>query len=350
MRQTEHDRPRVYVAYTGGTVGMKRGDDGYVPTPGLLEEFLRRVPELAAEGIPEFVVHEYDTLLDSSNMVPDDWNRIAADIEAHYAEFDGFVILHGTDTMAYTASALSFMLEGLAKPVVLTGSQIPLTEIRNDARENLLTSLLIAGNSRIPEVCLYFNGKLLRGNRAVKINANGLDAFDSPNFAPLGTAGIKINIDYSRVLEPVRVPMRARHCEQQNRVAAIRLFPGISADVLNNILKPPLRGLVLECYGAGNAPDREQSFLDAIRKADERGVVIVDVTQCLRGTVDLGSYATGNALAAAGVISGADMTAEAALGKLLYLLELGLEPGQIKREVQRNLRGELTAASGHNRE
>jgi L-asparaginase len=308
----------------------------------LLETFLRTAPELTADGIPEFEVHEYETLLDSSNMVPGDWNRIAADIEQNYEQFDGFVILHGTDTMAYSASALSFMLEGLAKPVVLTGSQIPLSEVRNDARENLLTALIIAGSTSVPEVCLYFDGLLLRGNRATKVNASGFDAFDSPNHPPLGHAGVHIEIDRQRVLSRVRIPTRARLFESHNRVAAIRLFPGISSDVLENIVKPPLSGLILECYGAGNAPEREQGFLEAIRAANQRGVVIVDVTQCLRGSVDLASYATGSALARAGVISGFDMTAEAALTKLLYLFELGLGPDQIKREMQRNLRGELT--------
>jgi L-asparaginase len=347
MGISDPSQSRVYVAYTGGTIGMRNTPAGYTPARGLLETFLRTAPELTAGGIPDFRVQEYETLLDSSNMVPSDWNRIAADIERHYEQFDGFVVLHGTDTMAYSASALSFMLEGLAKPVILTGSQIPLTEIRNDARDNLLTALIIAGTSAVPEVCLYFNGVLFRGNRAVKVNASGLDAFDSPNHPPLGRAGIHIEIDRQRILSPVRVPMRTRLCQGENRVAAIRLFPGISSAVLENILKPPLRGLVMECYGAGNAPDREPSFLETIRSATERGVVVVDVTQCVRGSVDLGSYATGSALAHAGVIGGFDMTAEAALTKLLYLLELGLDPDRIKREMQRNLRGELTVPEQH---
>jgi L-asparaginase len=333
---------RVYIAHTGGTIGMRPTSQGYAPEPGFLENSLSKMPELAVDGVPDFEINEYPELLDSANMVPEDWNTIAADIASRYQEFDGFVVLHGTDTMAHTASALSFMLEGLRKPVILTGSQIPLCEVRNDARDNLTTSLLIAGIGGIPEVCLYFDGRLLRGNRSVKVSASSFDAFDSPNHPPLGRAGIDIAIDWQQVLQPVRVPMQAQECGRRAAVAAVRLFPGISKRVLANVLQPPLKGLVLECYGAGNAPDRDRDFLAVIDEATRRGVVVVDVTQCLRGTVNLGSYATGSALAQAGVISGFDMTVEAALAKLLYLLELELDPDQVKAEMQRNLRGELT--------
>ena len=195
-------RKRVYIAYTGGTIGMKRTRDGYVPASGFLQQQMEAMPELKHPSMPRFDVHEYAPLLDSSNMTPREWVAIARDIGDHYDEYDGFVVLHGTDTMAYTTSALPFMLHGLGKPVIVTGSQIPLCEVRNDARENLITSLLIAANYDIPEVCLYFGGKLLRGCRAVKVSADGFAAFDSPNVPPLGTVGIDIEINWDLVRKP----------------------------------------------------------------------------------------------------------------------------------------------------
>ncbi len=332
---------RVYVAYTGGTIGMVQTAEGYAPAPGLLERLLHEVPQLGSAPVPAFDVHEFEVLLDSANMAPADWNRIAADIAAHYADYDGFVVLHGTDTMAYTASALSFMLEGLDKPVILTGSQIPLCEARNDARDNLIDALILAGHYPIPEVCLAFNGKVLRGNRAVKVKSAGLGAFESPSYPPLAELGIDIRVHRERMLGPARTPFRVQPCGAAP-VAAVRLFPGISAEFIANIAHPPLAGLVLECYGAGNGPVRDPAFLEALREASARGVVIVDVSQCLNGHVDLGSYAAGSALARAGVIGGFDMTVEAALTKLIWLFELGLEPEAIRREMQRDLRGELT--------
>jgi L-asparaginase len=232
---------------------------------------------------------------------------IANDIAAHYKEFDGFVVLHGTDTMAYTASALPFMLQGLQKPVILTGAQIPLCKVRNDARENLVTALLIAANFKIPEVCLCFGDKLLRGNRAVKVDADSLDAFESPNFPALGTVGIEININWDLVLPPAktRKPLTVNTLNEA-RVAGLRLFPGISIDIVKNFLQPPI------------------------------------CTQCLKGTVSMEDYATGAALAKAGVISGFDMTLEAALAKLSFLLNQKLPVAKVKKMMQTDLRGELT--------
>jgi L-asparaginase len=336
-------RKRVFIAYTGGTIGMKRTRRGYVPEPGYLQAQMAEMPELRHESMPSYVIHEYAPLLDSSNMTPEAWLGIARDIESHDARYDGFVVLHGTDTMAYTASALPFLLHGLRKPVIITGSQIPLCEIRNDARENLITSLMLAANFDIPEVCLYFGGKLLRGCRATKVSADGFAAFDSPNFPPLGTVGIDIEVNWDLVLGAkrsarVRVPSLRRPV-----VSALRLFPGISPELVRNVLRPPLQGLVLEAYGVGNGPDQDPHFIEALADATARGVVIVDCTQCLEGTVDLGEYASGSALARAGVISGFDMTAEAALAKLYVLLGRGYKPERVKREMQQNLRGELTA-------
>ena len=334
-------RKRVYIAYTGGTIGMKRTRAAYSPEPGYLQRQMAAMPELRTPSIPAFTIHEYSPLLDSSNMTPREWVKIARDIAANYRRYDGFVVLHGTDTMAYTASALPFMLSGLGKPVIITGSQIPLCEVRNDARENLITSLLIAAGYDIPEVCLYFGGKLLRGCRAVKVSADGFAAFDSPNIPPLGTAGIDIEINRPLVRKK-HGRFRLQEFAAPVVVSALRLFPGISPDLVRNVLRPPLQGAVLETYGVGNGPDRDAGFIAALEEATARGVVIVDCTQCLEGTVDLSEYATGAALARAGVISGYDMTAEAALTKLYYLFSRGYSPQKVKREMVRDLRGELT--------
>lgn len=342
-------KKKVYIAYTGGTIGMRRTKDGYAPAPGYLEEQMAVMPELQNPILPEYTINEYDPLLDSSNMTPDDWVDIAKDIAAHYDQFDGFIVLHGTDTMAYTASALPFLLQELNKPVILTGSQIPLCEIRNDARENLITSLLLAANYAIPEVCIYFGSKLLRGCRSVKVHANGFQAFASPNFPPLGVIGINIEINWGLVMpSPTNRTLAVRPMSTP-MVGALRLFPGISAQMVENVLKPPLKGLVLEAYGVGNGPNHNRQFISVLKEAVDRGVVIVDCTQCLQGSVELGDYKTGSALAKAGVISGFDMTAEAALAKLFYLFSTDCcSPDEIKAEMQKNLRGELTSPEQRN--
>lgn len=335
-------RKRVYIAHTGGTIGMRRTRGGYRPHTGYIQSQMSAMPELKHESMPSYTIHDYAPLLDSSNMTPAEWVKIAHDIADHYREYDGFVVLHGTDTMAYTASALPFMLHGLGKPVVITGSQIPLCEVRNDARENLITSLMLAASYDIPEVCLYFGGKLLRGCRSTKVSADGFAAFDSPNFPPLGTVGIDIEVNWSLV----RKGGRQRKLKVQEFaapvVSALRLFPGISPALIRNVLLPPLQGLVLEAYGVGNGPDQNPDFIAAMEEATERGVVVVDCTQCLEGTVNLEEYAAGSALAGAGVISGFDMTAEAALAKLYYLFSRRLSPAHVKQEMQRDLCGEVT--------
>lgn len=336
---------RVYIIYTGGTIGMQPTAEGYTPAPGYLAAQLAAMPELCDPAMPGYDIHEYDPLLDSANMTPADWLKIARDIAAHDDDYDGFIVLHGTDTMAYTASALPFMLQGLAKPVILTGSQLPLWEVRNDARENLITVMMIAANYPIPEVCLYFGDKLLRGCRAVKVNAVGFDAFDSPNYPPLGTVGIHIDVHWRRILPPPAPGPLTVQPFGAARVGTLRLFPGIDFDIVANVLRPPLQGLILETFGVGNGPVNNRAFMVALEDAVARGVVIVDCTQCLKGTVDLEGYATGSALAKAGVVSGFDMTVEAALAKLFYLFSRESDITIIKPQMQMNLRGELTSES-----
>lgn len=333
-------KKKVYIAYTGGTIGMVKNQQGrYEPKAQFLEAQLQQIPEFRHESIPDYEICEYSPLLDSSDMTPANWITIARDIQTRYHQFDGFVILHGTDTMAYTAAALAFMLQG-PKPVIVTGSQVPLCEVRNDAKDNLITSLIIAAQFAIPEVCLYFGGKLLRGCRAVKASTAGFQAFESPNFPPLGTAGVKIEINQV-LLQPLPAAPELLVQEfDQPLVAAVRLFPGISANVLENLLQPPLKGLVLEAYGAGNGPTATPGFIKVLQKWTARGVVIVATTQCWHGKVDLTAYAT--SLAQAGVTSGRDMTVEAALAKLFYLFSLGYPPEKVRQEMVKNLRGELT--------
>jgi L-asparaginase len=325
---------------------MIKDKHGYVPAPGYLAEQLSMMPELANEYMPDYTIHEYSPLLDSANMSLSDWLAIASDIAANYHDFDGFVVLHGTDTMAYTASALPFMLHGLRKPVLVTGSQIPLCELRNDARQNIITSLLIAARYSIPEVCLYFGDRLLRGARSVKVDADGLAAFASPNYPSLGEIGTQVEVNWSLVrAAPAEIFRFALEPIRPVSVAALRLFPGISAEIVRNILRPPLRGLVLEAYGVGNAPSLDENFLAALKEATQRGVVVVVCTQCLQGHVHLGDYATGAALAEAGAISGFDMTREAALAKMIYLLSQDLPLSETRRLLQIDLVGELTPLS-----
>ncbi len=334
---------RVYLIHTGGTLGMQRSPYGYTTVPGHLEQLLAGLLELNHADMPAYTLREYDPLLDSSNLFPEDWFKIAGDIAEHYDEYDGFVILHGTDTMAYTASALAFMLEGLGKPVILTGAQIPLGELRSDGRANLITALLLAANYPLPEVCLYFGGVLLRGCRAVKVDAEGFEAFSSPNFPPLGEVGADIEISWQLVRErPLADTQLVIQPLGTPYVGALRLFPGITAEVLENILRPPLKGLVLEVYGVGNAPERDADLLQVLGEAVGRGAVIVASTQCLRGTVHLGDYSTGTAIARVGVISGRDMTSEAILTKLFYLFSRGYQSSDVKRLMLQDLRGELT--------
>lgn len=330
----------IYVAYTGGTIGMQRSEHGYIPVSGHLQRQLANMPEFHRAEMPDFTIHEYQPLIDSSDMTPQDWQAIVDDIRQNYDRYDGFVILHGTDTMAFTASALSFMLENLAKPVIVTGSQIPLEELRSDGQQNLLNALFVAANYPINEVTLFFNNTLYRGNRTTKAHADGFNAFDSPNLAPLLEAGIHI-----RRLNTPPAPCGQGelivHSVTPQPVGVVTIYPGISADVVSNFLLQPVKALILRSYGVGNAP-QNPAFLRELQAASARGIVVVNLTQCISGKVNMGGYATGNALAMAGVISGMDLTVEATLTKLHFLLSQNLSSSEVRRLMQVNLRGELT--------
>jgi L-asparaginase len=333
-------RKKVCLIHTGGTIGMARTENGYAPKKGFIKTILSGLRELDSEEIPEFDLVEYDPLLDSSNISVQEWVKIAQDIRDRYDGYDGFVILHGTDTMAYTASALSFMLDGLAKPVILTGSQIPLCEVRNDARDNLITSLMIAGNYNVPEVCLFFGNELYRGNRATKVSSDELIAFDSPNYPSLGEAGVRIRINGNAVREGGAELRLSKFDRQQ--IAVLKIFPGIQFEIFENIMTSELKGIVFEAFGAGNIPENKGALKRILEKAEENGTVIVVCTQCLRGSAMIGEYETSLSFARAGAVSGYDMTVEAAVTKLYYLLSLNHNPDTVKALMETDLRGELS--------
>ncbi|HYU35973.1 MAG TPA: type I asparaginase [Thermoanaerobaculia bacterium] len=335
---------KVLVYYTGGTIGMtaerpRRADPNFRTN---MANALRGIP-----GIPEWDFEALPDPLDSSSMTPKHWESIAKYIEDRQHRYRAFVILHGTDTMAYTTSALTFMIRGLTKPIIFTGSQVPLAVPGGDARANLIASLRLAGDYRLPraEVCLVFGGKVLRGCRATKVSAEEWDAFDSPNFPPLARAtedGIELSEQAG--LPPDEEAGVALQVQEftQTEVGLLRLFPGISARITENFLRSPLKGAVLHAFGSGNGPsdpDFRRVLREAIRRRENR-VVIVACTQCLRGSVDLSLYQSG--LGGEGVISGWDMTAEAAVTKLFWLLSVESDPRAVERRMQQNERGELT--------
>ena len=334
-------KKNVLMIYTGGTIGMTRTENGYAPQSGRFRAALDEISDLRAPELPAWELTELEPLLDSSNMTVREWNQIARVVAENYDRYDGFVILHGTDTMAYTASALSFMLGNLAKPVVLTGSQIPLCEVRSDGRDNIITSLLIAGADRVHEVCLYFGGRLLRGNRATKYSADGLIAFVSPNYPSLAEAGITIRYSESALLPKPKGALKLQLLENVP-IGVLKVFPGIQFELFESIMTEKLRGIVIETFGAGNIPGDGNALLPIIRKAFRNGTVLMVCSQCPQGAVALGAYETSNALKRAGAVSGVDMTTEAAVAKLYYLFSCGYEKERVKALMEQDLRGEMT--------
>ncbi len=335
----------LLIIYTGGTIGMIKNPETGSLRPFNFEGIYDQIPELK-----RFHYHLefrcFKPIIDSSDMSPAHWIKLAEIIEENYEAFDGFVVLHGSDTMAYTASALSFMLENLNKPVVFTGSQLPLGVLRTDGRENFITAIELAAATEddtplIPEVCIYFENQLTRANRTIKYNAENFNAFVSPNFPVLADVGVYIKYNRHHILKPNFKKLKV-HKNMDNRVTILKLFPGITKEVMEGILGlPGLQAVVLETFGSGNALT-EDWFLDTIERAIGRGLHIVNITQCAAGAVEQGKYDTSLKLKTMGVISGEDMTTEAALTKIMYLLGEKLPPEKFRAIMNLSLRGEIT--------
>ncbi len=340
-------RPKLLIIYTGGTIGMIENDVTQVLQPFDFTHLIDNVPKIKKLDYDISNI-QFNPPIDSANMAPSHWSDIAAAIEDNYDAFDGFVVLHGTDTMAFTASALSFMLENLHKPVIITGSQLPIGEVRTDGEENLITSLQIAaardsfGEPLVQEVAIMFENYLWRGNRSTKMSADNFNAFKSNNYPPLAKIGLGIHFNEESLYRvPTKRPLKVRYNMDTN-VMFLDLNPGMTESTLRYILNTPnIKGIVFKTYGAGNGPT-DQWFTAAIRDAVGRGIVILNVTQCVNGGVHNTRYATGDSLTKAGVISGHDITSEAAITKMMYLFGMGLPPENVKKYMAYSLCGEVT--------
>lgn len=338
---------RVLLIYTGGTIGMGKNPETGVLEPLDFNSLVNCLPEFSMVNT-DIDTYQFTQPIDSSDMSPHFWSQLVRIIAARYDSYDGFVILHGTDTMAYTASALSFMLENLTKPVILTGSQLPINQLRTDGKENLITSLEIAaahnadGTAIVPEVCIYFNGKLLRGNRATKMNADGFNAFESFNYPHLAEAGVNIIYHKEHILKPDFTKKMIPHTAVDPNVVVFSLFPGIQENLVHHVFEAPeLRSIVMRSYGSGNAP-KQPWLIRLLKKASLRGVTIVNISQCLAGCVEMSRYDTGYRIQTTGVLSGYDSTVESAITKLMCLQARYPDHKQLRHYMNRSLCGEIT--------